>query len=259
MTLVTNADLDALERKPDALDRLAELLRLAENGLRVLAVRLFGNGLTASLEVDLSNGETIECDRVKDLWTASGMGAWITWSVGIDAGKITKANATEACGIMARIAAKASGRRLRPVDLGRDHGLGFLQAAPLETFRLNDQADRYRAFALLDRLKPTDPDVDPFERTRWPDAETIARRSLVLLDVTGWGFVKTGHLFSYVKALGQVSHPLELGIRMSLAGWERAGKRGDTTATPIGGLAPRLKLRLWRIPPGWGEEDDDDE
>ena len=256
-TDIANPDLDVLaaangKRRPELLEELAELLRLARAGLRVLAARLRGT----YLEVDLSNGDTIYCERFAELWTPQGLARWVTQSTGVDAYGIKGAEAAKASAIIRQLAEITHERTI--ADIGRDHGLMFLELAPLETFTLNDQADRYRAFAKLDRL---DPAADArYEAGLYNAAEgaAIARHSLALIDrATGWRLVKCGHLFSMVKALGEVASPAELSRRMVAAGWDRAGKSGAITATPTAPRSRRLVLRLWRIEPTWGEEPDD--
>lgn len=237
------------------LERLARLLGLAGHGLAVTAVRMFGDGPGAGLELTLSNRRILEAERVKELSTVAGMTAWLVWTLGVNVGTLKRADVLEACSIMRQLATLIA--ELRSSDLGRDHGLTFLGAAPVRTFRLSDQTDRYRAFAALDALSPTDRIPDAWQGDRRPEGLAIARGSLVLLDVTGWRYVHIGHFYATIRALDQVSSAGELAARMRVAGWERSGARGDVKATsPRTGAT--IRLRLWKVPPDWEETGDDD-
>jgi hypothetical protein len=239
-TWAANSDIADRERGDDAQppelrDELARLLRLADKEIRVLAIRMIGNGSTAALELDLSNGLTIVTEHFGDLWTHSGLAKFVTQNTGIDAGTITKVEAGRANALIRQLAEITAATRTG--DLGRDHGHDFLRRAPHEQFQLHDQTDRYSAFAELERC----------------DAKGIHRPedSLVLLDERdGIRFVHCGHLFVAVQGRHEVSHPGELARRMELAGWWRTGKRGRVKAT-----SPTTKheivLPFWRVPAGW--------
>jgi hypothetical protein len=75
---------------------LAQLLQLGDAGIDVLGIRLFGNGSAAGLEIDLSNDLTIVSEKFGELWTHTGLAKFITQNTGINAGTITKAQATRA-------------------------------------------------------------------------------------------------------------------------------------------------------------------
>lgn len=242
---------DTEEAQPAELrDELAQLLKLKD--VRVLAVRMFGNGSTAGLEIDLSNDLTIVSEKFGDLWTAAGLAKFVTQNTGIDAGSITKQQATRANALIRQLADVTRGERT--ADHGYDHGFEFLRWAPVGRFRLHDQADRYRAFALVDACTPGDAgwDRNLNRNVRVPE------RSLVLENETdGMRFVHCGHLFTDAHRRNEVSHPAELARQMTLAGWWRQGKRGRIKATSKAPGSPPIVLPFWRVPKGWEDAADD--
>jgi hypothetical protein len=235
-----NSDIAERERgdrtqPPELRDELAKLLRLVDKEVRVLAIRMIGNGSTAALELDLSNGLTIITEHFGDLWTHTGLAKFVTQNTGIDAGAITKNDATRANALIRQLAEITVATRTG--DLGRDHGHDFLRRAPQTEFQLHDQANRYGAFAELERL----------------DTRGVHRPedSLVLLDERdGVRFVHCGHLFVAVQGRREVSHPGELARRMELAGWWRSGRRGRIKATSPT-MSHVIVLPFWRVPAEW--------
>lgn len=232
---------------------LADLLRFTEHEIAIGAIRLLGNGSSAALEIDLSNRTTIVAERFGDLWTHTGLGKFVTQNTGIDAGDITKKEASRANALIRRLAQVTREERIS--DRGRDNGLTFLRNAPLEPFFLHDQADRYRAFAKLDACN-----VHRAGHSRSHNrVVTPAECSLVLQDrPTAVRFVHVGHLFTDVHFRNEVSHPRELADQMTKAGWERSGKRGRIKATPVAPGSHPIVLPLWAVPKGWDDSDDDE-
>jgi hypothetical protein len=216
-------------------DELARLLRLQERGIHVQGIRLMGNGPSAALDIDLSNGLELYTERFGDLWTHTGLAKFVTQSTGIDAGAITKADATRASALIRKLANIS--RETRTGDIGREHGHDFLERAPVERFQVNEQSSRYSAFAKIKERG------DAFS----------AEHSLVLLDEqSGERYVVCGHLFEHVRHRGEVAHPAELARRMRLAGWARKGKRGYIKATSPT-TKHTIKHGLWLVPAGWEE------
>jgi len=50
-----------------ALEQLAEMLHLPSVDVRIVSIRMFGQGATASLDVELDNGETMRFDSLWDM------------------------------------------------------------------------------------------------------------------------------------------------------------------------------------------------
>ena len=230
--------------------RLEILLRLAQHGIHIADVRLIGNGPNAGLEIELSNGQTIEAERCGDLWTHGGLAKFVTWSTGVNASDITKVEAGEANAIIRRLARAQYAATIR--DLGTDHGVDFLDRAAVEEVNVNDQAERYGAWS---RLKALDPvrlcDIRLVERDEARKLPaTIADASVVLRHVDGRRLVRCDWLFAHVKRAGEVSHPAELNRRMEHAGWTRRNKRGSMKATSPG-LGPDIVLPFWIVSAAW--------
>jgi hypothetical protein len=235
------------------LQQLETLLRLAQNGIHIHAVRLIGNGPSAGLEIDLSTGETIEAERCGDLWTHSGLAKFVTWSTGVNASGITKVEAGEANAIIRRLA--NTERATTIADLGCDHGVDFLTRAATEKINVNDQAERYQAWSrsqALDPVRASDLRTATFRDSNATIPATVADASLVLEHIDGRRLVRCDWLFAHVKRAGEVSHPAELARRMEHAGWTRRGKRGRIKATSPG-LGPPIILPFWIVPPAWEE------
>lgn len=229
---------------PELRHELAQLLRI--DPLQINAVRLRGNGPGATLELDLSNGLEVITEKFGDLYSHTGLARFVTQSIGVDAGAITKKDASRANALIRQLADIT--RDVTTGDLGRDHGFAFLRDAPVAQFVFTDQADRYRAFT---RSEESDYSS---QRGRRRKVNVIdPADSLVLQDVnSGWRLVRCGHLFEFVRSNGEVAHPGELAKRMVLAGWSRSGKRGRIKATSAA-TTRVITLTFWRVPPGWEE------
>ena len=189
-----------------------------------------------------------------DLWTHTGLAKFITQNTGINAGAITKKDAEQANALVRRLAEVS--RETRTADLGRGHGLEFLRWAPTEPFKLHDQADRYRAFTMVDV---------PVSRQRWLERPSSSREVAVpelrpgaRSTPTRPGSSTVGHLFTFVHRRNEVSHPADLARQMTLAGWWRSGKRGWIKATPKAPGSKPLVLPFWRVPADWEDGDDDE-
>ena len=233
--------------------RLAQLMQLHRGDVSIRAIRLRGNGSGAAVEIDLSTGLTIVAERFGDLWTAAGLAKFVTQNTGVRPKGLTKDHAEDANALIRQLAQVS--REARTADYGRDHGLAFLRWAPLEPFFLHDQADRCRAFELVDACDPG--------RAGWSQQLTRmvrpAELSLVLQDrASAVRYVHCGHLFIDVNRRNEISHPQQLADQMVKAGWERSGKRGRIKATPVGGLSPPIVLPMWAVPQGWDDSDEDE-
>ena len=225
---------------------LAVLLRLATGKIGITAIRLFGNGPSAALELDLSTGLTIKCEHFGDLWTTGGLEKWITQSTGMDVRGITKDEAAAANALIRRLA--SLNLDFGTGDHGFEHGVEFLQFAPVEKFTLNDRQDRYRAFSL----------VSAISLGALPESERPAAWSLVLENATdGVRFVRAGHLFADVQHRYRTASPAELARQMTLAGWRRQGKHGYIKATSRAPGSEPIVIRFWRVPPGWESVSED--
>lgn len=240
------AELDAARR------RLADIGRLTQHSIRIKSVQVYGSGSSAEVEIVLSNGAVLQAERFADIWTHTGLARFFTQGTGIDAGGITKAEASEANAIIRRLAGYAD-RSTTARDLGTDHGVDFLDRAEVEAVNVNDQAQRYRAWSKLKALDPvrlSDPRLGNWRDPNRTIPPTVADASLVLKHVDGRRLVRCDWLYAHVHKAGEVAGPQELVKRMEHAGWSRRGRRGAIKATSPG-MGPPIILPFWIVPAAW--------
>jgi hypothetical protein len=130
-------------------------------------------------------------------------------------------------------------------DQAFDHGFTFLRAARVEPVTMADQADRWRAFNLLDR-------VDPVAEARL-DNKSVAAASLVLKDAdSGIRYVRVAWLKSYVRQQTGPGDAEQMARALLRVGWDKPGREGRVKAT-----APDRKGELvwafFTVPKGWEE------
>jgi hypothetical protein len=120
--------------------------------------------------------------------------------------------------------------------------------AALQEVDLDDQAERWRAFASLARLNPARDAGD--DRS----SQSLAEGCVVLADRTsGVLLVRCGWFLSYVKReVGGLYSPQALGTQMERVGWQRSGSEGRVKATCPGAPQRTLNWRFYSVPKGWG-------
>lgn len=232
--------LDPLE----AAEALTELLGLSEVGLRITGGRIVGHGLSASIDLRLSDKSTITFDTVRDMAKASELSLAVALATGAD----ISLKAPDARRAVILLRALAEHQETAHADtIAADWGLAFLDAADTLDVNMLDQAERYAAFA---RLVEVGRRVSDAVEAR----AHIASTSLVLRDTSGARYIRAGWFYGHVR---QTSGHLAEGVisgRMLRTGWEQPGGKGRVKATPAGGLSKPLVWTFFVVPPAWEDE-----
>lgn len=231
---------------PDPLDAAEQLAALWDLGeIRITAARLTGNGASAAVEIDFSNGSRIECDSLRDL----GRPATLAVELAVATGVVAKFSQPAATKSVALISALGEWTRTKTeTDAAMAWGLEYLQAAETRDVDIEDQRERYGAF---EELKKRDPWAVMSERSSGFAPATLVLRCTS----TGQRLVRVDWFIKYVKAVNMAITPQMLAARMARAGWERRGKRGWIKATSPA-TKEQLVFAFWVVPTGWGDDDD---
>jgi hypothetical protein len=190
--------------KPAELDQmrrvLAEVLQVAEAGLGVARVELYGVGPRAFVEIHLTNGVVLECERFGELMQPAKLNALVTTTIG-PATAIKGPQAAQACALIRRLAEihEAQGEREITFDWASD----FLSQATERLTNLGDQAERFRAFEELNGKDP----IGNAMRT----GASVASESVVLRDPDDRRYVHCGWILQHVRRAWQPIAAAELG------------------------------------------------
>lgn len=228
-------DLAALQA-PDpiaAAQQLAALFDLPSAGVTIRGADIYGSGSRAAVEIQLSNGDVMTFDQLRDMANAGILAAELVACTGAIP-KITKATALLGVSLVRTIARHH--RAMSDNDAAIEWGVSYLQAADTLDFDLGDQAERWAAFS---RLAEAD-------RSRDPHALPA---NLVLRHADGTRLVRSSWFVSHVKALDSVGSR-EIPTRMSRVGWHRRGSEGRVKATRPG-LRGQLNWAFFFVPVGW--------
>lgn len=235
--------------KPVEIDRmrkvLAECLQVAEAGIGVTGVELYGVGPQARVEVHLTDGSALACDRFGELMQAAKLNALVTTTIGYGT-SIKGPQAVQACALIRKLAEvhRAQGEHETTLDWASD----FLAHATERKVKLGDQVDRFRAFAMVDAQDPV--------RNAMRTGASVASDSIVLRDEAGRRYVHCGWILQHVRRSWQPIAAAELAMRLEKVGWTRPGQRGRMKATAVGRKVT-IVLPLWQVPSGWEAPADD--
>jgi len=232
--------------EPEAapIDQLTDLLGLPDVGERVLGASIYGNGSGASVEIPLSNGETMTLETLRDCASPTMLSAELVACSGAIP-KITRADALRAVALLRKVAARTETASAN--DHAIEWGASFLQAAEVIDVDIADQIERWGAFSLL------------AERDPWAMARnfggTPASHSTVIRCVDQTCLVRTGWFQSHVRTLDANVGLQQVAQRMARVGWTKRGRRGRIKATPPD-RAGQLAWAFFIVPPGWQDIDD---
>lgn len=241
------ADLqDSTRKTPDpisAAEELATLLKLDEVGITIRRARVIGKGRTASVEIHLSNGETMHFDQGRLMMRPAELAAEVVACAHIYP-KLNGARAGRAYELVYALGEHEEGETA--VSIATDWGISYLQAADTLDVDLDDQVGRWAAFERIDDTTPASGDRE--------QPANFASRTIVLRHSTGDRFVRIGWFYEYVqKCEGGGIARRDLSQRMRQVGWLVNGSTGRIKATS----PSRFETRGWnffRVPKGW--EDD---
>lgn len=190
-----------------AAEQLAALLDLASVDIQVRGARTFGQGSRASVQIDLSNGETLEFDSLRDMVRPQNLIAEVVACSGATPA-LKQPQAVRAVALVRAIAEHT--RTMTADDIAVDWGITYLQRTDVLDVDLNEQRARWGAFS---HIKPLD-------------------GGIVLRHTDGRRLVRAGWFRSFVKAEhDHLVSPKEIHQRMERVGWHLPGGGGRVKAT----------------------------
>jgi hypothetical protein len=230
-----NGTLNILE----AAEHLTALLDLTSVDVQVTGAAMFGSGAAASLDINLSNGETLRFASVRDMVRPQALMAEVVACTGATP-QLKQPQAMRAVALARVIAERIE--LATEDDLMANTALEYLQAAEHLDINLNHQGERYAAFERIGRR-------DPWLHAR-DQATTYAAATIVLRDVSGTRLVRVEWFMRHVRELDTRMTPAALNSRMLRIGWQRRGREGRIKATAPGRHAT-LQWAFWLVPAGW--------
>lgn len=226
-------------------DELTRLLGLAQVNQTVVGAEIFGRGVTASVDLNLSGDDKITFDRFADIGKAGMLTAHLMASLGVAQTLTAKQAVLVGCLIfkLARHHVQENADAI-----AREWGLEFLRLAPIGEIDLEDQASRWRAFSHLSQLSP--------QRDAGEDrsAYSLACKCVVLEATNGLRLVRAGWFLAYVKREVGTMEPAAVANRMERVGWERPGSEGWIKATSPSSPREKLRWRFYTVPEGWEDQ-----
>jgi hypothetical protein len=225
----------------EAAEALTELLGLSGVGLKVTGGRIVGHGLSASVDLRLSDKSTITFDSVREM----AKPAELTLAVALATGADVSLKAPEARRAVILLRALAEHQETATDDtVATDWGLAFLEAADTVALDMRDQVERYAAFAHLIEIGDR---VSSAISAR----ANVAATSLVLEDTSGTRYIRAGWFYAHVRLSSGILAERAISGRMLRVGWQQPGNKGRVKATPAGGLSRPLVWTFFQVPPAW--------
>lgn len=223
-------------------EQLAVLLDLPAVGIDVKSVTTFGHGSRASVEIELSNGDTMTFDSIREMTQPPVLAAELVACAGV-APKMNRDRAMKIAVIVRQLATRE--RAFNDNDIAIDWGATFLQVADTIDVDFADQGARWAAFNHLDQ-------VDPFAKSR-QEGISLASACIVLRHLDGERYVRSGWFYQHVRTLDTAIGQSSLTLRMLRVGWKRRGSMGRIKATAPA-RAATLGWNFWTVPAGWEED-----
>jgi hypothetical protein len=211
-----------------AAELLAALLDLPSVGLSIRGARVFGQGSRATVELDVSNGETLVWDTIRDMTRPASLAAEVVACTGA-CPQLKQAQAFRAVALVRALA--EHGEVIGDNGIAANWGMDYLQAADVLDLDMNDQAQRWDAFSRLNGHP-----VEPWGR-------------LVLRHTNGIQYVRSGWFLTYARTCDAIG-PGALATRMQRVGWIRRGKEGRIKAVRPE-FAQARSFNFWIVPNGW--------
>jgi hypothetical protein len=226
----------------EAAEQLAALLDLPAVDVHVTSVQMFGQGASASLDIHLSNAETMRFASIRDMVRPQSLIAEVVACAGA-APQLKQPQAVQVVRLARIIAERAE--VATEDELAIEWGLEYLQEAETFDVELDNQTARYAAFELISRR-------DPWAHAREMGG-SFAAATIVLRDVTGDRLVRSQWFLRHVRGLTSKETPVSLAGRMKRVGWQRRGAQGHIKATAPG-TGRTLTWAFWIVPADWGQE-----
>ncbi|MEJ7891721.1 MAG: hypothetical protein WKF94_03685 [Solirubrobacteraceae bacterium] len=214
--------------------KLADLLGLTVMGMTVKSAVTTGQGARASAQLELSNGEWLEFESLREMAHLTVLRAELAACAGV-VPKITAADALQAVALLRQVA-----RRQQTVsddDLALDWGQSYLQAAQTRPVDMSDQADRWEAFS----------DLRSLDNAR---EEAGAAMTMVLVDSAGVRFVRSGHMYGFVRGREPGLSEGKIAQRLLRVGWTKPNASGRVKATQPG-FGGTLNWSFFLVPADW--------
>lgn len=216
---------------------LTDLLELPSVDMKITGARVYGKGSSASLELDVSNNETLTFATLREMMRPQTLIAEVAACTGA-APALKQVQCAHALTLARQIATVVEVDSEN--DIAREWGQDFLDLSEVIDLDLNNQVERWGAFEQLARR-------EPFSRYEANHAPTAP---LVLRHLDGTRYVRTVWFERYVKTRDSSVSRTAIGPRMGRAGWERRGKHGDIKATSPALTATRT-YPFWVVKSGW--------
>jgi hypothetical protein len=204
-----------------------------------MGARVVGRGGIATAYLYLSDGKELVFERLRDLAKPQTLMVELAACTGTTP-VLKQAQAIRA---VALIRALATHELTATTDeLSTEWGVTFLQSAAAIDVDLEDQTQRWGAFAELDRR-------DPISAAR-QEGTSVASASVVLRHLDGTRFVRAGWFRAHVKQEDVSVSPQEIAQRMLRVGWDRRGAEGWIKATRPGHRGV-LRWRFYLVAADW--------
>lgn len=217
---------------------LEGLLSLDEVGMKITGARVYGKGSSASLEVDISNKETLTFATLREMMRPQSLIAEVAACTGA-APMLKQVQCAQALTLARQIATVVEVDTEN--DIALEWGRDFLDLTEVIDLDLNDQGERWAAFGMLSAR-------DPFARTY--EANEAAAKPLVLRHLDGCRYVRTLWFERYVKHRDSSVSRTSIGPRMARVGWGRRGHKGTIKATAPARNETRI-YPFWIVPNDW--------
>ena len=225
----------AAEQKPvldaiSAAEQLGILFNLPTVGLKILGAKIFGQGSRATVEIEISNGETLVWDTLRDMTRPASLVAEIVACTGA-CPNLKQPQAVKAVALVRTLAEHE--QAFTDNNIAVDWGISYLQAAETLDVDINDQRQRWEAFTRL---------------AKYPAAEPTL--GIVLRHVDDSRYVRSGWFLRYVKASDTTIGPAALAICMMRVGWIKRGKEGRIIARHPD-FERSQSWNFWIVQKGW--------
>jgi len=225
--------------RSEGVEHLEAMFLLPAKGLSITGVHVYGAGSRAAARIELSNGEEMVFDSLRDLAKPGLLRAELAACAQVT-GKI---NGDQALAAVSLVSAIGEHHATRSDDeIAAYWGLAYLGSAQTIDVDVTDQAQRWGAFELLDR-------TDPWMK-RTAEGGSLAAAGVVLRDPAGVRYVRCGWFLSHARGEDGTIGPQVLAQRRGRVGWTRRGSRGNVKATSPRTGASKV-LAFWTVPAGW--------